>query len=142
MNRFAIGLKSVLVVIVVCFLGLQSDAQGIKWTTDGQGYYRTEGGEIVQYALPANTKKVLLSKTELTPSGQTKNLNVRSFSFSVDGTKTLIYTNTKKVWRLDTRGDYWVFDRKDNSLKQLGKKTGFLINVCKVFSRWQQKWLM
>ncbi len=120
MNRFIKGLRSVL-IIVVCLSGLRGAAQGIKWTTDGQGYYRTEGGEIVQYALPANTKTVLLSKKELTPSGQTKNLNVRSFSFSVDGTKTLIYTNTKKVWRLDTRGDYWVFDRKDNSLKQLGK---------------------
>ncbi len=120
MNRFNKSLRSVL-IIVVCLSGLRGGAQGIKWTTDGQGYYRTEAGEIVKYALPANTKTVLLSKSELTPSGQTKNINVRNFSFSVDGTKTLIYTNTKKVWRLDTRGDYWVFDRKDNSLKQLGK---------------------
>jgi len=120
MNRFNKSLSSVL-IIVVCLSGLQGTAQGIKWTTDGQGYYRTEAGEIVKYALPANTKTVLLSKSELTPSGQTKNINVRNFSFSVDGAKTLIYTNTKKVWRLDTRGDYWVFDRKDNSLKQLGK---------------------
>lgn len=94
---------------------------GIKWTADGLGYYRTEAGEIVQYSLPASTKTVLLSKKELTPEGQTKALSVRSFAFSQDGKKTLIYTNTKKVWRLDTRGDYWVFDRNNNSLKQVGK---------------------
>jgi dipeptidyl-peptidase-4 len=46
---------------------------------------------------------------------------VRSFSFSVDGTQLLIYTNSKRVWRYDTRGDYWVLNLKTNALTQLGK---------------------
>lgn len=115
-------MRNILILLVLACWQVALFAQGgIKWTTDGGGYYRTEGGEIVQYSLPANTKSVLVSKNQLTPQGQTKSLNVRSFSFSVDGNKTLIYTNTKKVWRMDTRGDYWIFDKTDNSLKQLGK---------------------
>lgn len=115
-------MKNLLFIVIVLFSTSLVFAQGgIKWTTDGLGYYRTEAGEIVQYSLPGSTKTVLVSKKELTPEGQNKALGVRSFAFSVDGKKTLIYTNTKKVWRLDTRGDYWVFDRTNNSLKQIGK---------------------
>ena len=32
-----------------------------------------------------------------------------------------MFTNTKRVWRLNTKGDYWVLDRSTGSLKQLGK---------------------
>eukprot|EP01136_Pigoraptor_vietnamica_P013454 Opistho-1_new@54471 len=35
--------------------------------------------------------------------------------------KALIYTNTKRVWRQDSRGDYWVADIASNKLTQIGK---------------------
>ena len=40
--------------------------------------------------------------------------------WSDDGTKLLIFTNTRKVWRQNTRGDYWVLNLKGGGLKQLG----------------------
>ena len=40
---------------------------------------------------------------------------------AADYNRALVYTNTKKVWRLDTRGDYWVYDLNSSKLKQLGK---------------------
>src|ERR1700752_3847897 len=96
-------------------------AQGrITWMKDGSSYTRIETGDIVKYSLPANSKSVILSRGKLTPAGQTRPLNIRSYSFSGDGNKVLIYTNTKKVWRYDTRGDYWIFDLSNNSLKQIG----------------------
>ncbi|MBV9986572.1 MAG: S9 family peptidase [Chitinophagaceae bacterium] len=95
--------------------------QGMKWTRDGRGYFATEGGEIVQYELPGLSKKTLISKQLLTPSGAAAPLSIRNFFFSADDRKMLIYTNTKRVWRYDTRGDYWVLDLSDNSLKQAGK---------------------
>lgn len=110
-----------LVIFLLFIASLYANSQSIRWTPDGAGYYKVEAGEIVQYLLPANTKTVLVTKKELTPEAQSRPLSVRSFSFSNDGKKTLIYTNTKKVWRLDTRGDYWIFDRNNNSLKQIGK---------------------
>jgi len=98
-----------------------SQGGGITWSTDGNAYYRVEGGEVVKYELPGNTKKVVISKENLRPAGSEKPLGVRSFRFSNDLSKALIYTNTKKVWRLETRGDYWVCDMKTWKLKQLGK---------------------
>ena len=118
---FKVCVRMILLLTFSFFHFLYGNSQSLKWTPEGTGYYRAEGGDIVQYGLPGNVKTVLVNKMQLTPEGQTKSLAVRSFSFSQDGTSVLIYTNTKKVWRMDTRGDYWVFDKTSNKLKQLGK---------------------
>jgi dipeptidyl-peptidase-4 len=54
-------------------------------------------------------------------SSSGKNIRVRSFQLSDDGTKALIYTNSKRVWRYDTRGDYWVADMNTRKVTQIGK---------------------
>jgi dipeptidyl-peptidase 4 len=48
-------------------------------------------------------------------------LKIASYTFSDDRKKILVFTNTQRVWRLNTKGDYWVLDLEDNSLKQIGK---------------------
>lgn len=109
-------------LIILLFLvnvGLQ--AQQIRWAKDGASYFRIEGGSLVKYQLPTNQKSEILPKDKLIPAGQSKALTVRSFSLSDDNTKALIFTNTKRVWRYDTRGDYWVYDFASNQLTQLGK---------------------
>ncbi len=108
--------------VITCFIAAISFAQGgLNWSMDGNAYYRTEGGEIVKYTLPGNKKTVVVKKDNLKAAGSDKALTIRNFKFSDDYNKVLIYTNTKKVWRLDTRGDYWVLDMGSNKLKQLGK---------------------
>ncbi|MFC0773483.1 S9 family peptidase [Terrimonas alba] len=109
-------------VLVVFFLiSFQSIAQGIKWTPDGTGYYANEKGVLVKYLLPSFTRTEMVLPTQLTQAGTGKPLAVRDFSFSNDGKTVLIYTNSKRVWRQDTRGDYWILNRATNTLKQLGK---------------------
>lgn len=93
----------------------------IKWSKDGNSYFAQENGNILQYTLPGNSSKLLITKDKLIPNGLTQPLYVRDFFFSKNMERILIYTNTKKVWREDTRGDYWVLDLTANSLKQLGK---------------------
>ncbi|MBO9565117.1 MAG: S9 family peptidase [Niastella sp.] len=113
--------KARLFCLVLGLLSVQLlQAQGsVKWAKDGNSYFSAQGGELAQFVLPQNTKTVLLSKEQLTPKGQ-KPLAFRSFAFSDDDKKVLLFTNTRKVWRLNTRGDYWVYDRTANSLKQVG----------------------
>jgi len=44
-----------------------------------------------------------------------------SYAINVNYTRVLLFTNTAKVWRYNTRGDYWVMDIIANKLKKLGK---------------------
>jgi dipeptidyl-peptidase-4 len=90
------------------------------WNKDGNSFYQNEDGAIVEYSVTDHSRNILLSPQQLTPSGQTKSLTIKNFFFSADFKKVLIFTNTKKVWRYETRGDYWVYDISDASLKQVG----------------------
>ncbi|HEY3133329.1 MAG TPA: DPP IV N-terminal domain-containing protein, partial [Gemmatimonadaceae bacterium] len=80
------------------------------------------GRDIVRYDAASGRRTILFPSTSLVPSGATKPLAVESFRISPDGKLVLIYTNSRKVWRQNTRGDYWVLDRASGRLRQLGAK--------------------
>ena len=80
------------------------------------------GRDIVRYDAASGRRSILFPSTSLVPAGATKPLAVESFRISPDGKLVLIYTNSRKVWRQNTRGDYWVLDRGTGRLRQLGAK--------------------
>ncbi|WP_184544217.1 S9 family peptidase [Mucilaginibacter sp. FT3.2] len=91
------------------------------WANDGYQYYKITDGQITVYDTRDSSKKtVWINSAMLTPQGKTR-IAVKRFTISEDGKKVLINTNTQKVWRYDTRGDYWVFDVGTQKLWQLGK---------------------
>lgn len=109
--------------LMICciFIAKAQPPKGVHWTTDGTGYYEATQDGIVLHSLPADTKKTIVDKAKLTPDGFSNALRVRNFFFSDDGKKMLIYTNSKRVWRYDTKGDYWVLDLNNNKLSQIGR---------------------
>jgi len=119
MNFKHIFLKLALVLT----LGLigKANAQDIKWSKDGNSYYEISQGEIVSISLPLNERKTVVSRNLLYSSGNSGLNDIKSFEISEDGTKVLLYTNSKKVWRYETRGDYYVADLKTNQVTQVGK---------------------
>jgi len=54
------------------------------------------------------------------PTGDSTPLEVEEYSWSPDGRRLLIFTNSQQVWRTNTRGDYWVLDLAGWTLKKLG----------------------
>ena len=61
----------------------------------------------------------LVSAAELTPGGG-EPLDIEDYVWSNDQRKLLIFTNSERVWRANTRGDYWVFDLTTKRLRKLG----------------------
>ena len=113
----------------------------IRWLKDGSGYTaletveqyrdaepeRDEEGEIIKWAEdiviydPATLdREVLISADQLTPDGEEKALTVDDYIWSEDRSKLLVYTNSVKVWRSKSRGDYWMLDVSSDDLWQLG----------------------
>lgn len=121
--NFKILLKSVLILVLIFFISFESFSQsgGINWSNDGNSYYKIENSSIIQYTLPNNVSKVLITKEQLTPDGHEKPLNVGYFTFSQDEKSVLLFTNTRRVWRINTRGDYWILNVSTGALQQLGK---------------------
>lgn len=106
-------------IVLGCYTNV--NAQNVNWAKDGNSYYQNVGGEIVSITLPKSERKVVISSDLLSQTNGKPAIRIRSFQLSNDGTKALIYTNSKKVWRYDTRGDYWVADMTNNKLVQIGK---------------------
>jgi len=98
----------------------------VRWMKDNKGYSTLEqnkkvgGRDIIRYAAKSGKRSVLVSAQKLIPEGETQPLSIRSYEWSSDNTKLLIFTNTRKVWRYHTRGDYWVLDIFSGTLTQLG----------------------
>lgn len=120
---FKMPFKSVLFIAFIILASCQVFSQdaGLKWSHDGNSYYRIKNDAIVQYTLPQNEPQILVSKEALTPKGANSPLDVSYFKFSNDEQNVLLFTNTKKVWRLHTKGDYWILNVATGLLQQLGK---------------------
>lgn len=116
-------LKLTIVVFLSSFFTVvcAQKKNGINWTKDGNGFYQIANGEISLVTLPKHEQKTVISRTLLTPKGTYQPLAIKDFVLSADGSKALIYTNSKKVWRYETRGDYWLADLTANTLVQIGK---------------------
>jgi dipeptidyl-peptidase-4 len=119
--RTSLKIIAALFVILLISVHVNAQGRGIKWSNDGNSYYRVEKNEIVQYTLPANEANIIVSKQQLTPEGSDSPLKISFYTCSQDQQMVLLFTNTKKVWRLNSRGDYWILDMKSGKLNQLGK---------------------
>ena len=99
-----------------------------RWLKDGSAYLGLEeskegkGRDIVRHDPLTGKSEVLVPAGKLVPQAAKEPLAIDSFAVSKDGRKLLLFTNTRKVWRLNSRGDYWVFDRDAGSLRKLGGK--------------------
>lgn len=97
-----------------------------RWLGEGEGYTTLEaapnggGKEIVKYLTVTGHRQVLVKAEQLTPAGATAPLEIADHAWSADYSRVLVFTNTRQVWRLHTRGDYWVLDRSTGRLHQLG----------------------
>lgn len=98
----------------------------VRWMKDNKGYSTLEnnerigGKDIVKYDARTGKRSIIVSASSLIPSGESVPLVISDYQWSLDNTKLLIFTNTRKVWRYHTRGDYWVLDTKTNTLNRLG----------------------
>jgi dipeptidyl-peptidase-4 len=74
----------------------------------------------VRYDVEKGSREVLVPASRLVPPGGSEPIHIQDYAWSPDGTQLLVFTNTQPVWRLNTRGDYWVLDRPSGKLRQLG----------------------
>jgi dipeptidyl-peptidase 4 len=115
--------KIKVLIIFICIAQLVS-AQNrgrINWTADGNSYTKIKDGNIIQVDPVTEEETVVVEKSKLTDPETNKLLVPQSYEFNSNYTRVLIFTNTVKVWRLNTMGDYWLFDIIANKLTKMGK---------------------
>jgi len=93
---------------------------GTAYTTVEKSAADSDASDIVRYETATGNRSIYVSARQLVPSGTSGALDIDDYRWSADGNLLLLFTNTQRVWRQNTRGDYWVLNRKTGALKKLG----------------------
>ncbi|WP_420149215.1 S9 family peptidase [Spirosoma sp.] len=93
----------------------------MHWTADGNAYVAAERGDLVRTDIRSGTKTILLSKDKLHVPGSDQVMPVTDFAFTPDSANVLVFTNVARVWRYNTRGDYYLVNRSTGQARQVGK---------------------
>jgi dipeptidyl-peptidase-4 len=101
-----------------------------RWISDGSSYTtlapsaEAKGGrDLVLYKAESGERRVLVPASKLVPPGSEGPLAIENYAWSPDGKILIVFTNSQRVWRQNTRGDFWTYELASGRLRQLG--TGF-----------------
>lgn len=116
-------MKHFLFLICFLFLGVsvmaQFKADKIKWTKDGSSMYELDNKSIVKTNFKNGQQTVIVPAKALV-SADGKTITPADYAISEDEKQVLIFTNTTRVWRYNTKGDYWLLDIASGKLKMIG----------------------
>jgi len=76
--------------------------------------------DIVEYDTASGKRSILVSAARLTPKDAKKALRIEDYQWDQGLNRLLLFTESKRTWRTNTRGDYWLLERTSGSLKKLG----------------------
>lgn len=91
------------------------------WMEDGRSYSALTEKGLVRVDAATLAETVIVPQAAFVPEGAARPLRVEDYTWSEDKTKLVIYTNSRRVWRRNTRGDYWLLDVAAGTVRQLGK---------------------
>ncbi len=98
-----------------------------RWLENGSGYTALErsaevqrGRDIVRYDPQSGRRDILVSAQKLVLADSDTAMAITDYHWSNDGQRLLIFTNTQRVWRQNTRGDYRVLYLATGELQKLG----------------------
>lgn len=90
--------------------------EDVLWWKRGTSEGHTE---IVRLSVPEGKETVAVSADQFhLPSGE--RISIDDYSWSHDHRYLLVLSNSVRVWRTNTRGDYWLLDMLSKSWRKLG----------------------
>lgn len=99
----------------------------LRWFEGGDFYTTLENSgtydgylDLVKNNTVTSEKEILVPAEWLIPTNEQDPLEIENYYWSEDKSKLLIFTNTSRVWRYNTKGDYWILDLTSKSLIKLG----------------------
>jgi len=98
-----------------------------RWLDGGDAFTTVEpstslegGKDLVRYQTRTGKREILLPAEKLVFEPDAKPADIADYTFSPDGKHLLLFTNTQRVWRRNTRGDYHVITLGSWERAQLG----------------------
>jgi dipeptidyl-peptidase-4 len=108
----------------------ESDLVALAWLPDGASYTAIEpdaAGNTDLYRVDAATgrRELLVRGADLVPPGERVPIPIESYRFSPDGAKLLVFTKSARVWRLRTKGTFYIWDFRRRRLLPVSTRPGY-----------------
>jgi dipeptidyl-peptidase-4 len=104
----------------------------IQWMDDGQRYtFVDANGDLIVEDATTGRRETLVAAASLVMPGAQTPLPIEDYEWSADERKLLIFTNTQRVWRDNTRGQYFVWDLDRRTLAPITTQPGW-----QMFAKW------
>ena len=104
------------------------DLMDVRWSGDPRYFIRNveNGATSGLYRIEARSgqEELIVRGGDLIPPGEREPISMESYQFSSDGSKLLIFTNSVRVWRQNTRGEYYVWDINRRRLNPVSAQPG------------------
>ena len=105
---------------------IESFAQ-VQWEKTGHRFTQLLNDEngsqrILEFDPSDNfAQQLLVTSQQLIPAGSSTPIHIESYTYYPEHHVLLIFTNSRRVWRAHTRGDFWIYNLAQHRLYQLGK---------------------
>lgn len=98
----------------------------IQWLSDGQRYtFVGDDGDLVVEDAASGRREVLVAASALVPQGAQRPIDIEDYQWSDDERKLLVFTNSQRVWRENTRGKFYVWDLDRRTLTPISTQNGW-----------------
>ena len=103
--------------------------EGGRWAEEGpvityiQPADTGEATHLMRYNLETEEETRLVDGTNLYAEDVDRVVPIEDYQFGPDREKVLIYTDSKQVWRANTKGFYYVYDRSTQTLTPVADRT-------------------
>jgi dipeptidyl-peptidase-4 len=109
---------------------LQGRSDSMRWMPDGRHWSTIDRdslgrGELWQVEAVTGERENLVSAAELIRAGSEEPLPIEGYTFSADGRRLLIFSESQQVWRTRTKGRYYVFDFPTRRLIDVSAEDGW-----------------
>lgn len=78
---------------------------------------------LVAYNLEADTQERLIDGSKLFADDVQRLIQIEDYAYSQDKTQVLLYTDSERVWRQNTKGYYYLYDLASEALTPISDRT-------------------
>ncbi|MEX2399363.1 MAG: S9 family peptidase [Rhodothermales bacterium] len=102
--------------------------QGGSWAEEGpvitfvEEDTSTDATHLYSRNLETQARERLIDGNDLYAADVDRLIRIEGYQYSPDRSRVLIYTDSERVWRYNTKGYYYVYDREAESLKPLARR--------------------
>ena len=103
--------------------------QGGRWAESGpvvryiERDAETGATNLMEYNLETDTRVRLIDGSQLKKPDGDGLLQIEDYAYSADRRRVLLYTDSERVWRLNTKGYYYVYDVEAGTLTPVADRT-------------------